>query len=133
MEHSILDAPWLRSPVTAIIDEWMSSDSDTLDLTDLRDSLEPLFGASRALMIARTETAGAFNGGLAAGLKAHGWNLVNWIAADDACPECLDLAANSPMTIGEYESNSVPHPNCSCTAEPSMGEGSGAGEEAAEA
>ena len=115
LEHSILDAPWLRGDVAKLVDEWMAS--DTPSLTDLRQTLDPLFGAARSLMIARTETAGAFNGGIAAGLRAHGWTSVVWIASSDACPECAELDG-TVMTLAEYESNSVLHPNCACTCEP---------------
>lgn len=114
LEHSILDAPWLRGPITEIYGKWMegADASGVVDLRDLVEPLEKLFGPSRALMIARTETAGAYNGSLAAGLKAHGWKSVNWIAADDACPDCITLAESSPMSIEEFEAESPQHPNC---------------------
>ena len=116
LDSSILDAPWLRSEITGLTNDWMSQDGP-LDLGDLQDALEPLFGASRALMIARSETAGAFNGASAAALKSHGWTHVVWMAAEDACEECAALDG-TVMTIDEYENDPYLHPNCSCTAEP---------------
>jgi hypothetical protein len=128
MDHSILDAPWLRDDITQIVHEWIEQPGDVLDLTDLRAALDPLFGASRALMIARTETAGAYNGALAAGLRAHGWSSVVWVAAPDACEDCAELDGTT-MTLGEYEAQSTLHPNCSCTAEPYTGEDEDEGDE----
>lgn len=133
LESSILDAPWLRSRIVPIVDAWMNSpDADgLLDFSDLRTSLEPIFGASRSLMIARSETAGVFNSAMAAGLRAHGWSHVVWIASDNACEECLALDGQV-MSIAEYEQNSTLHPNCACSAEPFDGDMSGEAEEAEE-
>lgn len=124
LENSILDAPWLRSRALSIVNDWIGSpdpESGILDFADLRTSLEPIFGASRSLMIARSETAGVFNGAMAAGLRAHGWSHVTWIASDNACEECLALDGQV-MSIAEYEANSTLHPNCACTAEPFDGD-----------
>jgi hypothetical protein len=128
LDHSIMDAPWLRSDVAKLVDEWVNQPGEVLDLTELRQALEPLFGPGRSLMIARTETANAFNGANAAGLRAHGWTQVTWIAAPDACPECAELDGEV-MSIGEYEAEPTLHPNCSCTAEPYAEELEGEGEE----
>lgn len=117
LDHSIMDAPWLRSDVAKLVHEWIETPGDELDLVDLREMLEPLFGPSRALMIARTETAGAFNGATAAGLRAHGWTHVQWIAAEDACDECSAMDGEV-LSISEWEAEPTLHPNCSCTAEP---------------
>lgn len=116
LEASVLDAPWMRSQILDVVGEWLQQAGE-LNLNDLRESLEPVFGPSRALTIARSETAGAFNGAMAAGLRAHGWGHVVWIAAPDACDECQDMDG-TVMSISDYEANSTVHPNCSCTAEP---------------
>jgi hypothetical protein len=117
LDHSILDAPWLRADVAKIVDDWINVSGDELYLTDLRSSLEPMFGPARALMIARSETAGAFNGAAAAGLRAHGWTQCVWVAAPDACEECAAMDGEV-MSLGEYEQDPTLHPNCSCTMEP---------------
>lgn len=133
LEHSILDAPWLRGPITEIYDKWMqgADESGVVDLRELVEPLEKLFGPSRALLIARSETAGTYNGALAAGLKSHGWKMIDWIAADDACEECTALAESSPMSIEEFEANSPAHPNCSCSGSPAADEAAGEEEEVA--
>lgn len=115
LENSILDAPWMRSEIQSVIGDWMTGDS--LNMADLRDALEPVFGPARALMIARTETAQVWNGANAAGLRAHGWESVVWVASSDACDECA-AADGEIMSIGEYEADPTLHPNCSCTAVP---------------
>lgn len=124
LENSILDAPWLRSQTQSIVNDWLTSpdpETGVLDFADLRSSLETIYGPSRALMIARSEMAGVFNGAMAAGLRAHGWSHVTWIASDNACEECLALDGQV-MSIDEYEANSTLHPNCACTAEPHDGD-----------
>ncbi len=120
MEHSIIYAPWTRRDITSLLHTWLEDGaaSGTLDLKDLIAPLDDLFGPVRALMIARTETAGVFNGALAAGLRSNGWKQVNWIAAPDACEDCQALADSSPMSIEEFEAESPQHPSCSCTCEP---------------
>jgi hypothetical protein len=121
LEHSILDAPWLREQTLGLVDDWIHGPGETLDLAELRTSLETLFSPERALTIARSETAGVFNGGMAAGLRAHGWTQVVWIAAQDACDECAALDG-TVLSLDEYEADPTAHPNCSCTAEPYTGE-----------
>jgi hypothetical protein len=118
LEHSILDAPWLRDEVGQLVTTWIEQPGDELDFGELRDSLSAVFGPSRALTIARSEVGQTFNGAYAAGLRAHGWRKVTWIAGDDACEECLSLDGTD-MSIEEYEASSTVHPNCSCSAEPS--------------
>jgi hypothetical protein len=117
LEHSILDAPWLRAETLKLVDEWINQPGDVLNLADLRDALTPMFGVPRAMLIARTETANTFNGAFAAGLRAHGWRRIRWIAASDACEECAALDGEE-MSIEEYEANATQHPNCSCSCEP---------------
>ncbi len=133
LEDSVLDAPWLRPDITGIVDDWLSSATTDgeINLNDLRGALDPLFGPSRSLMIARTEAGGAYNGAMAAGLRAHGWGHVEWLAAPDACDECTALDGQV-MTIAEYENEPLQHPNCSCTCEPWEAEGEDVGTAAEE-
>lgn len=116
LEGSILDAPWLRGEILQIVNDWMSGSGD-LDFRQLRETLEPLFGASRALLIARSETASAWNGATAAAFRAHGWGHVVWMAGAGACEDCAALDGQV-MTIAEYENDPTLHPNCGCTCEP---------------
>ena len=133
LEHSILDAPWLRSEIGQLVHDWMTQPSETIDFNELRAALEPMFSPARALTISRSETAGAYNGANAAALRSHGWTQVVWLAGDDACEECAALA-DQVMSIAEYEANATIHPNCSCTCEPYEGEeGDEEDEEEAEA
>jgi hypothetical protein len=127
LDHSILDAPWLRAEAMKIVDEWIHQPGEELSLSDLRTSLEPMFSPSRAMTIARTETANVYNGAFAAGLRAHGWTHVTWIAAGDACEECAALDGET-MSLSEYEQNATMHPNCSCSCEPAGGDEEGADE-----
>ncbi len=117
LEQSVLDAPWLQGEVAKLVSDWIDQPGDTLQLSDLVDTLSPIFSPSRALMIARTEVSNTFNGAYAAGLRAHGWRRMAWIAADDACEECQALDGQE-MSIEEFEANLSPHPNCSCSGEP---------------
>jgi hypothetical protein len=132
LDHSILDAPWLRAEAMKIVDEWIHQPGETLELGDLRESLSPMFSASRALTIARSETANVYNGAFAAGLRAHGWTHITWIAADDACPECSEMDGQT-ISLAEYEADPTLHPNCSCSGEPSMGDDDEAAPEEEEA
>jgi hypothetical protein len=120
MEHSIIDAPWTRPKIAELLQTWLETadETGTIDLADLTMALEPMFGISRALMISRTESAMTYNGAKIAGLRAHGWKMVDWLAAGGACEECQGLADSSPMSVEEYEANIEPHPNCSCTVAP---------------
>lgn len=78
----------------------------------------------RALMIARTEvTRGVedLNNGYALALRDSGLTMVKqWLDAENACPECVELAqegsvpADATFSDGSYEPPD-PHPNCRCS------------------
>lgn len=115
LQKMVVDSPEDRQKVAAALDEWLAGDE--LDMRDLRASLQPIFGASRALTVARTETGWAMNMGNTAALKANGWTKVEWVAAFDACETCAALHGEV-MTIEEYEEQALQHPNCSCSCKP---------------
>jgi hypothetical protein len=120
LDQSVLDAPWLRGEVGKLVGDWVDQPGEELDFSELVDSLNAVFSPARALMIARSEVAQTFNGAFAAGLRAHGWTNVIWIAAPDACEECAAMDGQV-LSISEYESSSTLHPNCSCSCEPDTG------------
>jgi len=68
---------------------------------------------ARADMIALTETARAYNEGSIDQYANFGVTQFDWVAYDDACPECLALEALNPHDLAD----DVPplHPNCRCT------------------
>lgn len=115
LEKMVVDAPEDREKVATLLDEWLQGDE--LSLADLDESLIPIFGAARALTIARTETGWSMNMGNSAALRGNGWNKVTWVAAFDACETCQALNGTT-MTIDEYEEQALQHPNCACTAVP---------------
>ena len=118
LNRMVVSSPEDREKVADLLEDWLSGEGD-LNLNDLRSSLNPVFGASRALTIARTETGWAMNMGNTAALKANGWEKIRWIAAFDACETCTALDG-TVMLIEEYEEQALQHPNCSCTAIPAM-------------
>jgi len=84
----------------------------------LRDTLRDnyAFSPTRALSIARTETAIARRVGgrisaVAAGAQSKHWE----VADDDACPLCMSNQAAGWIGIGEeFPEGENPHPNCLC-------------------
>lgn len=83
----------------------------------------PEFGATRAEVIARTETAGAANHGAIAQMKAVGIEYKDFIVG--RCPKCLAIKAKYPVGIPidaqwvDSEGNAFDsppfHPQCICT------------------
>jgi hypothetical protein len=89
--------------------------------TDTVGGLRDLFG-SRAEVIARTETAVAYNATSAAGYRDSG--LVEEVEVFDG-PECgwtehddPDLADGSTRTLDEFDDYPISHPNCQRSAGP---------------
>ena len=115
LEHSFKDNPAIRADVQRTVNEWLKSGD--YDRTALRGSLEEFFGPARALMVARTETARAFNTANAITLKSHGWQQVQWNAAFDACEDC-SAKDEEVMSIEDYLKEPILHPNCRCYADP---------------
>ncbi len=78
----------------------------------------------RANVIARTETMRAANDGQQAiwgeaadrGLFDRDVALVEWVITDEACDDCLENEAASPIGFGDSWPNDDPpvHPNCRC-------------------
>lgn len=113
--QSFKDNPAIRADVQRTVNEWLKAGD--YDLAKLRGALEEFFGPARALMVARTETARAFNTANAITLKSHGWQQVEWNSAFDACDECLELDGTI-MSIDEYLQDPIAHVNCRCYADP---------------
>lgn len=107
----------LRALVTDAIDEGWSN--DTL-ATNIKGSYA--FSASRAELIARTETARADVAGNLIGWKAS--DVVThkvWLAAEDCCPECCDLdGVEVALDDGFPDAGDGPplHPSCRCDISP---------------
>jgi SPP1 gp7 family putative phage head morphogenesis protein len=82
------------------------------------------YNATRAEMIARTETIRASNQAALEAFRQSGVvDYKIWIASDDACDECLELADMDPIplddefTTTDYETVLAPprHPACRCS------------------
>ena len=88
------------------------------EFADLLDT-SGVFGDTRALMIARTETSLAHNEGAIESYIASGVvGEKEWLIASDACDECLPyngevVPVESTFSNGEYAPPL--HPNCRCT------------------
>ncbi len=81
---------------------------------------------SRSETVANTETARATSAAAEDTYSQNGITQVDWLAEDDACPECEALAAESPLDLG---SDSPPaHPNCRCAIAPVVDLGGGESE-----
>ncbi len=74
------------------------------------------FSASRALTIARTETAMALNFGAAASYRQQGYNYVQ-ISDGDGDEPCA-LADGQIWSIEYFMANALEHPNCERSAQP---------------
>jgi len=118
----------------------LRSQQDSLSLSEMKKLISQKAAewiASRAEMIARSETIRAANYGAKEAWQQAGVRQVQWLAADDSCPYCLGLdgkivgieeaflnmgdsyhpeGADTPLHVN-YESVFAPpaHPNCTCT------------------
>lgn len=79
-----------------------------------------LFSRDRALMIARTETAFAFNQGEADRWLADGIEFVEIL--DGVEDEFCEHANGSVWTLEEYRAHPIAHPNCQRSAIPIVGD-----------
>ena len=70
---------------------------------------------ARAEMIAITETNRAYNEGAVDQYSQFGVSEWEWVAYDDACPDCLDIEANGPYSTNDSQAVPPEHPNCRCT------------------
>jgi SPP1 gp7 family putative phage head morphogenesis protein len=77
------------------------------------DGVEETY-SGRIETIARTEVSNAVNMGRLNGYEQAGVKIVEWLAADDACPDCEALNTKT-MTIEEAQGQIPLHPNCRCT------------------
>ena len=75
----------------------------------------------RADLIAATEVGRAFNAAAADEMQAAGLDQFDWLAYDDACPECAEMEDANPH---DFNDEMPPeHPNCRCTIVPVGGDG----------
>lgn len=76
------------------------------------DINETLLDPARANLIAITEGNRAYSAATIDSYQAAGISQFDWVAYDDACPECLDLEGGSPYDVGD----DIPpdHPSCRC-------------------
>ena len=124
------DAVWRIDETTrgAVADSLEDLFSGKITHTEFYDqvSASPAFGSARAEMIARTEISLANGGGSLAAYKiskANGSNIKKeWIADDEACPECLENEAAGAIDLeDEFPSGDdapTAHPNCECALSP---------------
>lgn len=108
----------LRGQIAQAIDEGWSNDTLTANL-----KASYAFSASRAEVIARTETARADVAGNLIGWQASGVvERKQWIVGDDCCPECCDLDGVEvdidESFPGEGGDGPPLHPNCRCDVSP---------------
>lgn len=84
----------------------------------------PWFGGSRALTIARTETAFADVAGNLMGWKASGVVAgKEWKTSEDPCPDCADLDGEVVDLEEEFPDGDPPlHPRCECVLLPVLAE-----------
>lgn len=75
-------------------------------------------GFNDADRLIRTETQRVLNEAQRQTYKDRGYNMVNWLVADDErlCDECMGIGADGPYPIDEVPA--VAHPNCRCTIIP---------------
>jgi len=75
---------------------------------------------ARAEVIANTEYARAMTTAAEQTYEEAGVEQEEWMAEDDACPDCLENEAASPVKVGEdWPNGPVPvHPNCRCAQAP---------------
>ena len=91
------------------LSQGLSNESIAADMSDSVDT--------NALLIANTETARAQSAATQETYSDSGVSQFNWLAEDDACPECLDNAANGPYDVGDDPT--IPqHPRCRCAYVP---------------
>jgi SPP1 gp7 family putative phage head morphogenesis protein len=91
---------------------------------ELRGVLE---SPARAETVANTEMARATSAASEATYAENGVEQVTWLAEADACPECEDLADQSPLGLGD--ASPPQHPNCRCAIAPVVDLGGGEGTE----
>ena len=82
--------------------------------------MESVADPQRAWLIADTETARAMTAANLDTYAQNGVEQVEWLAEDDACPECEDNADASPIALGDdWPNGDVPvHPACRCAIAP---------------
>ncbi len=78
-----------------------------------------IMSPDRAYLISNTETAAAMTQASLSTYEINGVAQWEWIAEDDACPECLDAESNSPYDVTDSGADTIPlHPACRCASSP---------------
>lgn len=106
-----------REQTQQAITDWIQSGS-SLDV--LESQLEPIFGETRAQMIATTEVTRIFAEGNAAAWQSTGFvNEVQFNTAEDdrVCPYCSPLAGEV-FDVDDYGHKPPIHVNCRCWNSP---------------
>lgn len=108
-----------REQVQQAISDWIQSGAS---LPALDKTLEPIFGADRADMIAATEVTRVFAQANMDLWESTGMvSSATWMTSKDesVCPEC---DANDGMEVGIGDLDAAPpaHPNCRCWLQPNV-------------
>jgi SPP1 gp7 family putative phage head morphogenesis protein len=88
--------------------------------TTAKAALEDLGSTARAEMVVNTEYATSMTEANLETYKEAGVEQLEWMAEGDACPECEENEAASPLAAGDdWPNGDVPvHPNCRCAIAP---------------
>jgi SPP1 gp7 family putative phage head morphogenesis protein len=93
--------------------------ADGLSPDEIASSIADLVNpASRAEMIAATETARAQTAGSLFSYQANGVAAYDLILADGACLRCEDAAAANPHPLSDGSAQPPLHPYCRCSTSP---------------
>jgi len=135
-EPAVLDMDFFKQWLDKVSEETGKSINDTTiqafadtlkegiangeDLSALKSRVETVFDfatASRATMIARTETARGVTEAHRKMYEHYGFEDVKWLLAPGACEECVSLAGEN-WTVKSIEGQIPVHPNCKCDYTP---------------
>ena len=87
-----------------------------------REALDDLGSLSRAETVVNTEYATSMTEANVTTYNEAGIEEVEWLAEDDACPECEANAAESPYPL-DGGAEPPEHPNCRCALAPVVADG----------
>jgi len=127
-DGNIVDNPhaeWSIAQVArdSVHDKVVKAHEQGWTVSELRDAIsdDPVFSPSRALSIARTETAAAQSNGAVTYYKEAGVEYKEW-SDQDGCDICKANAAQGPIRMDESfvsgDDTAPAHPNCACVVLP---------------